>query len=249
MSPGVRTMLWSALAFSVMSALVKLAGSRLPSAEIAIWRGVVTLGLSGWALHRARLSPWGKDTRWLLVRGLLGCVGLHCYYFALTALPLAEATVIQFLNPVIVAALAPFVLGERPGSRDVLGTLAGFAGVLLIARPAVIFGDHGEAAPLSPVGVAFALFGRDALAEDAGVPPAGSGFAGFALAHNVASEAAVDATLAEAVAAGGRLVRAGERAPWGGFRGYFADPDGFLWEVCHNPFFPLDAQGFVQLPA
>ncbi len=96
--------------------------------------------------------------------------------------------------------------------------------------------------------VAFALFARDALAEDAGVPPQGSGFPGFSLAHNVPSEAAVDATLREAVTAGGRLVRAGEKAPWGGYRGYFADPDGFHWEVCFNPFFPLDENGFVQLP-
>jgi len=150
-------MLWSALAFSVMSALVKLAGSRLPSAEIAIWRGVVTLILSGIALYRARLSPWGKDTRWLLVRGLFGCAGLHCYYYALTALPLAEATVIQFLNPVLVAVLAPFALGERPGPRDVLGTLAGFAGVVLIARPASLFGV-GEVT-LSPLGVGVGLLG------------------------------------------------------------------------------------------
>jgi len=97
--------------------------------------------------------------------------------------------------------------------------------------------------------IAFALFGRDDLAADAGVPAAGQGFAGFTLAHNVAREADVDATLQEAVAAGGTLVAAGNRAPWGGFRGYFADPDGFLWEVCHNPFFPLDEHGFVQLPA
>lgn len=96
--------------------------------------------------------------------------------------------------------------------------------------------------------VAFALFGRASLAEDANVPSAGTGFAGFTLAHNVASEEDVDATLREAVAAGGRLVRPGEKAPWGGFRGYFADPDGFLWEVCFNPFFPLDENGFVRLP-
>lgn len=96
--------------------------------------------------------------------------------------------------------------------------------------------------------LAFALFTRESLAEDAGVPPAGAGFPGFTLAHNVASEAAVDATLREAVAAGARLVRAGEKAPWGGFRGYFADPDGVLWEVCFNPFFPLDENGFVRLP-
>ena len=97
--------------------------------------------------------------------------------------------------------------------------------------------------------VAFALFGRDDLSDDATVSAQGSGFTGFTLAHNVATEAAVDATLAEAVAAGATLVRSGENAPWGGFRGYFADPDGFLWEVCYNPFFPLDADGFVQLPA
>jgi uncharacterized glyoxalase superfamily protein PhnB len=52
----------------------------------------------------------------------------------------------------------------------------------------------------------------------------------------------------EAVAAGGKLIRPAEKAPWGGFRGYFADPDDFLWEVCFNPFFPIDEQGFVQLP-
>lgn len=98
-------------------------------------------------------------------------------------------------------------------------------------------------------GIVFALFQRNALAEDANVPAAGSGFAGFTLAHNVASEAAVDATLAEAVAAGASLARPGEKVFWGGYRGYFADPDGFLWEVCHNPFFPLDATGQVQLPA
>jgi len=97
--------------------------------------------------------------------------------------------------------------------------------------------------------IAFALFGRDDLAADAGVSAAGQGFAGFTLAHNVVIESDVDATLQEAVAAGGTLVAAGSRAPWGGFRGYFADPDGFLWEVCHNPFFPLDEDGFVQLPA
>ena len=108
------------------------------------------------------------------------------------------------------------------------------------SQPAVAFFQAGS--------VAFALFGRDALAGDAGVPTTGSGFSGVTLAHNVAGEAEVDATLAEAVAAGGRLVLAGARAPWGGFRGYFADPDGFLWEVCHNPFFRLDEQGFVRLP-
>jgi hypothetical protein len=96
--------------------------------------------------------------------------------------------------------------------------------------------------------VAFALFQREALAEDASVPAAGSGFAGFSLAHNVPSEAAVIATLDEAVAAGATLVRPADKVFWGGFRGYFADPDGFLWEICFNPFIALDADGFIKLP-
>ncbi|MCK9608685.1 MAG: VOC family protein [Methylomonas sp.] len=109
-------------------------------------------------------------------------------------------------------------------------------------------GSQADVAFFQVGSIAFALYGRESLAEDAKVSPEGSGFPGFALAHNVASEAAVEATLLEAVAAGGKLIRAAEKAPWGGFRGYFADPDGFLWEVCFNPFFPIDEQGFIHLP-
>jgi catechol 2,3-dioxygenase-like lactoylglutathione lyase family enzyme len=96
--------------------------------------------------------------------------------------------------------------------------------------------------------LAFALFPRADLAEDANVPAAGSGFKAFSLAHNVASEAAVLALLDEAVAAGASLVRPADKVFWGGFRGYFADPDGFLWEVCHNPFVTLAADGSIRLP-
>ena len=97
--------------------------------------------------------------------------------------------------------------------------------------------------------VAFALFQREALAEDANVAAQGSGFSGVTLAHNVESEEAVVNTIAEAVAAGATLVRPADKVFWGGFRGYFADPDGFLWEVCWNPFVTLDSEGHVQVPA
>jgi uncharacterized protein len=83
-----------------------------------------------------------------------------------------------------------------------------------------------------------ALYPRDLLAADAGVPPDGSGFSGFTLAHNVRTPPEVDSLLAEAAAGGGRLVRSGHTAEWGGYTGYFADPDGFLWEVAWNPHFP-----------
>jgi hypothetical protein len=96
-------------------------------------------------------------------------------------------------------------------------------------------------------GLALGLYGREALAEDALQDAAGSGFRAVSLAHNVRSEAEVDATLAEAVAAGALLVKPAVKAFWGGYSGYFADPDGHLWEVAHNPFFPLDEVGGMSL--
>ena len=81
------------------------------------------------------------------------------------------------------------------------------------------------------------LYGREDLAADANIPAEGSGFTGFALAHNVASEVEVDEVLDLAVSAGGTLVKKAGKASWGGYTGYFADPDGHLWEVAHNPFF------------
>lgn len=83
-----------------------------------------------------------------------------------------------------------------------------------------------------------ALYPRDQLAADAGVPSDGSGFSGFALAHNVRSEAEVDRLLDHVASAGGRIVKAAQKAKWGGYSGYFSDPDGFLWEVAWNPHFP-----------
>ena len=70
---------------------------------------------------------------------------------------------------------------------------------------------------------------------DATVPAEGSGFRGFTLAHNVASIEEVDQILQQAVDAGATLVKPGQKVFWGGHSGYFADPDGFLWEVAWNP--------------
>jgi catechol 2,3-dioxygenase-like lactoylglutathione lyase family enzyme len=83
-----------------------------------------------------------------------------------------------------------------------------------------------------------ALYPRHLLAADAGVATEGSGFSGFALAHNVRSVAEADRLLQEVVRAGGRIVRPARHTDWGGYAGYFADPDGFLWEVAWNPRFP-----------
>ncbi len=96
-------------------------------------------------------------------------------------------------------------------------------------------------------GVILALWSHDALAEDAHVAKEGSGFRGIALAHNVADRATVDRVLNEAEAAGGKIVKPAREVFWGGYSGYFSDPDGHLWEVAHNPFWPLDEHGRPQL--
>jgi len=83
-----------------------------------------------------------------------------------------------------------------------------------------------------------ALWDRASLAADAGVPAEGSGFQGFALAHNVRSAEDVDALLAHVATCGGTVIKPGQHVFWGGYSGYFTDPDGFLWEVAHNPGFP-----------
>lgn len=97
-------------------------------------------------------------------------------------------------------------------------------------------------------GIVFVLVTREALAEDAAMPPEGQGFRGFAMSYNAESPAAVDEVLRQAVAAGGTLRRAGETASWGGYSGYFADPDGNLWEVGFNHVFPLDEAGRMIIP-
>jgi uncharacterized protein len=107
---------------------------------------------------------------------------------------------------------------------------------------------QGTVAFLRGGAIVLALFGRDALAAEAGVPPAVAGLASVALAMNLGDEAAVDAALEAAVAAGGTVTRPAERADWGGYSGYVTDLDGHLWEVAHNPGFPLLDDGRVQLP-
>jgi len=106
---------------------------------------------------------------------------------------------------------------------------------------------EGEVAFFQLNGLILSLYSRADLAQDAGLAEAGSGFAGITLAHNVRSEEEVDALLSEAQRAGGRVVKPASRAEWGGYSGYFADPDGHLWEVAHNPGFPIDAEGNTRL--
>lgn len=96
-------------------------------------------------------------------------------------------------------------------------------------------------------GTVLALWSRAELAAEAGLADNGAGFSGIALAYNARSRDEVDAVLAEAEAAGGKLLKGANETFWGGYSGYFADPDGHPWEVAFNPFWMLDAEGRVKL--
>jgi predicted lactoylglutathione lyase len=95
-----------------------------------------------------------------------------------------------------------------------------------------------------------AIWGADDLRRDAqaGTAADAAAFRGVALAVNVASAAEVDTALATAAAAGARITKPAQATDWGGYNGYFADPDGHVWEIAHNPFWPIGPDGRPQLP-
>jgi uncharacterized protein len=98
-------------------------------------------------------------------------------------------------------------------------------------------------------GLALVLWGREKLAADADIADQGSdGFGGVALAHNVRSSEEVDAIMAAAEAAGATVTKAPAPTFYGGYSGYFTDPDGHVWEIAHNPGFPLAPDGSLTIP-
>jgi drug/metabolite transporter (DMT)-like permease len=146
---GVGFVIASAFSFSIMRALVKVAGERLPSQEVVAARAAVSLVLSWWLVRRAGVSPWGTHRRLLFFRGFLGYLALSCVFHSVAVMPLADATVIQYLYPLFTAVLATVLLGEKPTLRIAAAGVASLAGVALVAKPSFLFGDLAHApAPL-----------------------------------------------------------------------------------------------------
>ena len=150
-------MVAAALAFSVMSMLVKWAGETLPTMQVVLARSVVVLAIAWALLGRRGTSPWGGRPKLLLLRGVLGFVALSSFYYAVIHLPLADATVIQYTNPVFTALLAGLFLAERLRGLELALILLSLAGVVVMTRPTLIFG--GEAAALDPLATGVALTG------------------------------------------------------------------------------------------
>jgi drug/metabolite transporter (DMT)-like permease len=147
---GIRHMAVGAFWFSLMSVCVKLAGRRLPSMEIVFFRGLLTLGLSYAIIRRQNLAtPWGAHRPLLVLRGTLGAAALCCFMFSLTHLPLGEATLIQYTNPVFAIIIAALWFRERMRAAEFAALAGALAGVVMVTRPSFLFGGMGGHIPVN----------------------------------------------------------------------------------------------------
>jgi drug/metabolite transporter (DMT)-like permease len=137
---GAFFMVAGAFFFSLMGLLVKTVGERIPIQEIVLVRAVFTFSLSYLALRQLGVPAWGqKSQRLLLVaRGIVGFIALSGFYYSVVHMPLANATVVQYTNPIFAALFAVPVLRERITARDLLALLVSIFGVLLIAQPSFL---------------------------------------------------------------------------------------------------------------
>lgn len=149
----------SAFFFSVMGALVKVAGETLPSQEIVFFRSLLVLIFAYVTLRKMGVPAWGENKKLLAIRGTTGFVALSCFYYAVTHLPLADATVIMYSNPVFTAVFAAIFLGESLSKIEIVGVLVSVGGVLLIAQPSFLFGGESRLAMLDvTIALAGAIF-------------------------------------------------------------------------------------------
>ena len=161
-------MLSSTLSFSLMGVCVKALGGRIPVAEVVMARSAISLVLSVAMLRQAGLDPWGQRKGLLILRGAIGTGALFCVFAALAQLPLAPATVLQYLQPTFTALLAWLLLKERLGAKVWIAALLGWLAVLILSNPMELMGLLGplgsrllqvQATPLPVGGVLLALAG------------------------------------------------------------------------------------------
>lgn len=130
------------------------------------------------------------------------------------------------------------------GTRDLEATAAFYEKLFGIRRSAK---SQGDVVFLRLQGLVLSLFPLNELAADAGIKNDCGHFRGFSLAHNAVSQAEVDQLYLAALACGGTAVKKPEKAFWGGYSGYVADPSGNLLEIAHNPFFPFTQSGELDI--
>ena len=128
-------MIGSGLAFSLMSVCVKAIGGRIPVSELVFARASISLIITSFLLYKNKINPWGYQKRLLLMRGLFGTVALFCIFKALVILPIATATVIQYIYPTFTVICAYFFLKEYIFKRIIFSIIIGWIGIILVTQP------------------------------------------------------------------------------------------------------------------
>jgi len=132
---GIRFLIGSGFAFSLMSVCVKAIGGRIPIAELVFARATISIIITRFFLYKNKINPWGYQKRLLILRGLLGTVALFCIFKALTILPIATATVIQYIYPTFTVICAYIILKEFILTRIVYSIIIGWIGIVLVSQP------------------------------------------------------------------------------------------------------------------
>ena len=132
---GIKFLIGSGLAFSLMSACVKAIGGKIPVSELILARSVFSLIITRILLFNNKINPWGYQKGLLLLRGFLGTIALFCIFKALTILPIATATVIQYTYPTFTVICAYFILKEYIFKRLLFSVGLGWLGIVLVSRP------------------------------------------------------------------------------------------------------------------
>ncbi|MCW8886791.1 MAG: DMT family transporter [Motiliproteus sp.] len=157
LAPGVRYMLLSAIGFALMAACVKAAAIEgIPILEIVAGRAIISLVLSYLDIKRKRISVWGNNKMLLAARGSVGALALICVFYAVSTLPLAEATVLQYTYPAFTALIALWFLKERIQLATIICIGMSLLGLLLMVRPDF---EGGEITGLPSLSIAAALLG------------------------------------------------------------------------------------------
>lgn len=157
---GLRFMLLSSLGFALMGASVKAVSQYgIPLMEIVIARSLVSLVISYVDVKRKGIAMWGHNKLLLSARGVVGAAALICVYYSVTTLPLAEATVLQYLHPVFTALLAFMLLGERVQTSTMLCILLSITGLVVMVKPDLFFAAEVELPLFSVIAALLGAFG------------------------------------------------------------------------------------------
>lgn len=155
---AARFMVLSALGFALMGACVKVLGTQnFPVLEIIAFRAAISLALSLAVVLHKDIPIFGQQRLWLLARGIVGFLALLCVYYSVVHLPLAEATILQYVHPIFTLLIALLFLGERIHSHTAICIALSLFGLILVIQPSGLTGVQINA--LDPFAIGIALLG------------------------------------------------------------------------------------------